>query len=264
MFRKSFLPFCICLMAKACVLLAYTPSVVHNYQDHVQNILIQLSRTQPEKVSFIPETQRWCLKNPRPEAISDKIRLQLQEAFYQDIERLCKIYGQKYLMAWEAIASKAARETFWGTSYLCNRANNYFGIRRMNKPWICESFGYCQTVMRKDPTLSEFVVFPDFEASLWMFIHTAYSAHFLDRLPDYGLKVGGAIIFERRNDIHYWEQDITGQSYAYQLIGASYTLEEILSTWSGHAGNNLCIECNLESDMRWVAKLRKTKNRVGH
>lgn len=232
-------------------------------QDSVQSVLRQLAKTNPEKVSFIVETYRWYLNNPRPEAVSDEIRIKLQDAFYYDIERLCKHYGQMYLMNWEAIASKAARETFWGTSYLCNRAFNYFGIRRMSKPWVCESFRFCRTVTLKDPAPSEFVVFSNFEASLWMFIHTAYSAHFLDRLPDYGLRVGGAIIYERRHGIHYWESAPDGHNFANQLSGHHYTLDEILHTWSGHEVNNLCVQCNKESDLNWVAKLRRAQGRVG-
>lgn len=237
-------------------------TIANNSQDSVQAVLRQLAKTHPEKVSFIVETYRWHLNNPRPEAVSDDVRIRLQDAFYYDIQQLCKFYGQKYLMNWEAIASKAARETFWGTSYLCNRAFNYFGIRRINKPWTCESFGFCQGVTLKDPTPSEFVVFSDFESSLWMFIHTAYSAHFLDRLPDYGLRVGGAIIFERQHGVHYWENNREGYYFADQLYDEHYTLEEIIYTWSGHEVNNLCVECSWESDMNWVGKLRMAQGRA--
>ena len=229
--------------------------------DSVQSILGELYRKRPDLVGFIPETQRYYLFVARAEAIPEKDYPRLQAAFLYDIGNQCRFYGERYLADWRVLASKAARETCWGTSYLCNRAFNYFGIRHNAKPWMCESFYFCQKLTRNDPYPAEFAMFPTFEASLWMFIHTMYSGHFLERLPDGGALVAEAIEFERMNQIHYWERTAYGINYQEQLKGLPYTAEELIYTWSGHPINNLCVDCNRATDLDWVARLEMAAQR---
>ncbi|MEZ5042153.1 MAG: hypothetical protein R2828_19810 [Saprospiraceae bacterium] len=230
--------------------------------DSVQSVLQALSISSPAMVSFIPETQRWSLKQPQPEAIEEALLLRLQDAFFHDFNEVCRFYGWRYLASWRTLMAKAARESFWGTSYLCNRTYNYFGIRTKAKPWMCESFGYCETVERNDPDLAAFTIFPNFEASLWMFIHTMYSTHYLERLPDMGSRVMGAIEFERRFGFHYWEGFHRGFTFPQELGSKYYSIEEIIATWSGHDINNLCVNCSRESDLLWVEKVNRTAGRI--
>ncbi len=230
--------------------------------DSVQSVLQEWAFTHPYMVAPVPETGRWHLLVPRSEAVTPEQLTRLQDAFYYDIVPLCKAYGEKYLADWRALASKAARETFWGASYLCNRTNNYFGIRQQAKPWICEAFFFCDKVTRNDPEPSDFASFPNFEASLWMFIHTMYSAHFLERLPDRGARIVDAIFFERMNGIHYWERTAYGISLGPQLRGPMYSAEELIYTWSEHPINNLCVNCSRETDREWVYKLIRADMRT--
>jgi hypothetical protein len=232
-------------------------------RDSVQAVLSALYQERPDLVGFIPETQRWYLFVARAEAIPPLYYLHLQDAFLHDISALCQEYGYRYLADWHALASKAARETCWGTSYLCNRALNYFGIRNTAKPWLCESFYFCETLTRNDPDPSDFAVFPTFEASLWMFVHTMYNRHFLERLPDQGARVAGAIEFERMNGIRYWEHTRYGIRYSPQLQGPLYTVEELTYTWSEHPINNLCVNCNRETDRDWANRLAQVYARHG-
>jgi hypothetical protein len=223
--------------------------------DSVQIFLYYLSLERPGMVGFIPETQRYYLLDPRREAVPEDVTIRLQDAFYYDFSGLCMAYGKFYLADWATIMSKAARESFWGASYLCNRANNYFGLRRNGKEWMCQVFGFCDTVIRNDPEPTPFVVFPSFATSLWMFMHTIYSRHYLMRLPDMGARVADAITFERRNGRHYWEADANDTYFVQQLIGPIYTPEELIYTWSEHPINNLCINCNRQTDREWVDKV---------
>lgn len=222
---------------------------------NVQGVLRAMAEYYPDKLGYIAETGRYYILVPRSEAVPEAWLVRIQEAFYADISGYCQQYGNKYLADWRALASKAARESFWGTSYLCNRINNYFGIRQKAKPWVCESFGFCEGYTRNDPQPSEFVSFPSFEASLWMFIHTMYSLHFLERLPDQGERVIDAIAFERMNGIHYWENTAYGISMGPQLKASLYTTEELIYTWSEHPINNLCVNCSRQTDREWVDKL---------
>ncbi len=215
----------------------------------------------PEKVSYIPETRRLYLVEPRASEVPEPFIQHLQDAFYYDVEPFCRLYGFKYLADWRALASKSARETFWGTSFICNRTFNYFGIWRKNKPWICETFGYCLTVSRRDIVPADFVVFTDFESSLWMFIHTIYSYHFLERLPDGGERVYDAIAFERTYGIPYWQENDYGAIYTFQLPDESYTARELIDTWSGHPINNLCANCSRKTDFYWVDQLLAIEDR---
>ncbi|MBK7873455.1 MAG: glucosaminidase domain-containing protein [Saprospiraceae bacterium] len=230
--------------------------------DQVQIILQKLAKSKPELVGYIPETGRAYLITPREEAVPAAFIPQLQDAFYKDAGELCKIYGQRYLADWRALLSKAARESFWGASYLCNRANNYFGIRSMNKSWACESFFFCETVLRNDPEPSDFIIFEDFESSLWMFIHTIYSDHFLERLPDYGTRVAQAIRKEREMSVHYWEFADYDIPFVRQLPAAAYTYDELIYTWSEHEINNLCVNCDRQTDRNWIAKVERAEKRV--
>ncbi|NET35055.1 MAG: glucosaminidase domain-containing protein [Cyanothece sp. SIO1E1] len=232
------------------------------FRDSVQVILEQFAQAAPEKVLFLQETQRWCLKEARAEAIDEAWLVQLQDAFYADIKAYCRFYGWRYLVNWRALLAKAARETFWGTSYLCNRTYNYFGIRAKAKPWICDSFGFCETIEKNDPDLAAFAIFPNFESSLWMFIHTIYSRHYLDRLPDLGSRVVGAIEFERRFGFHYWEGFDRGFTFPQELGSRQYSIEETLATWSGHEINNLCVNCSWETDLKWIEKVNRTAGRT--
>jgi hypothetical protein len=223
--------------------------------DSVQAVLKKMNEEHPALVGYLTETERYYLIYPRKDAVPEEQLIEIQDAFFADIEALCKVYSHRYLTDWRAMASKAARESFWGTSYLCNRTFNYFGIRHKAKPWICEAFNFCQSFVRNDPHPAEFAVFPNFEASLWVFIHTIYSSHFLERLPDGGARVADAIEFERVNGIKYWEKTPYGISYGAQIPGYPYTAKQLINTWSGHEINNLCVACSRESDLKWVHKL---------
>jgi len=229
---------------------------------NVQAVLFQVSQREPQLVDYIDETRRWYLVTPRAEAISEQLLLKLQNAFFQDVESACKFYGQKYLVDWKLLLAKSARESFWGASYLSNRAYNYFGIRRTNKDWACESFFFCDVVMRNDPEPAAFAIFEDFESSLWMFIHTIYSDHFLARLPDAGARVASAIRAERDMSIRYWEFADYDLDFPTQLPGVPYANEEIMYTWSGHAINNLCVNCDMQTDFNWIAKVDRAERRV--
>jgi len=246
-----------------CHVFADTRAQAYSYpEDSVQAILETLSQTKPKLVDFIPETQRWYLTRPRPDAVPEKILVQIQDAFYHDINTACRLYAWRYLLNWRALVAKAARESFWGTSFLCNRTFNYFGIRAKAKPWICSAFDFCASVERKDPKLAAFVVFPDFESSIWMFIHTIYSQHYLERLPDLGSRIMGAIEFERRFGFHYWEGYERGFTFPQELGSQYYSIEETLATWSGHEINNLCVDCSRESDLHWIEKVNRAAERV--
>lgn len=231
-------------------------------RDSVQIILAALAQAAPEKVLYLESTQRWCLKEARADAIDEDWLLLLQQAFYEDVKAHCRMYGWRYLVNWRALLAKAARETFWGTSFLCNHTSNYFGIRAKAKPWICDSFGFCETIEKNDPDLAAFAIFPNFEASLWMFIHTIYSRHYLDRLPDLGSRVVGAIEFERRFGFHYWEGFDRGFTFPPELGSRQYSIEETLATWTGHEINNLCVNCSWESDLKWIEKVNRTAGRT--
>lgn len=230
--------------------------------DSVQVLLRRLSRSSPELVGYIPETQRYYLLSPRRDALPEWLHTRLQDAFYYDIGETCRFYGWKYLADWRVLAGKCARETFWGTSFLCNRTFNYFGIWRKNKPWVCEVFNFCETFSKDDPAPTDFVVFPDFESSLWMFIHTIYSFHFLERLPDQGERVQEAINYERMYGTRYWAPNFYDRSFAYQLPGTVYTDEELIFSWSEHQKNNLCANCSRQSDRDWLAQLVSAAGRA--
>jgi hypothetical protein len=231
--------------------------------DSVQAVLHRLSRTSPNLVAYIPETGRLYLVDSRESVLDARLLHRLQDAFYYDINQWCKFYGEKYLMDWRVLVAKASRETCWGTSFLCNRANNYFGIRQRNKPWACDAFRYCEVVVRPDPEPAEFVVFPSFETSLWMFIHTTYSSHFLERLPDLGARVYEAIQMERRYGLHYWQLVNYGVMFPQQLLHGIYTSEDIIYTWSEHPINNLCLNCSRQTDREWVMKVQTAAYRAG-
>jgi len=243
-------------------LLGQIQEVAAPHRDSVQVILEQLAKEAPNKVLFLKETQRWYLKEARADAIDEKWLVHLQDAFYADVKNYCRLYGWRYLVSWRALLAKAARETFWGTSFLCNRTYNYFGIRAKAKPWICDSFGFCETIEKHDPDLAAFAVFSNFESSLWMFIHTIYSRHYLDRLPDLGSRVLGAIEFERRFGFHYWEGFERGFTFPQELGSRQYSIEETLATWSGYDINNLCVNCSWESDLRWIEKVNRAAGRT--
>lgn len=247
--KQTWLCLAICLFSSATTYAQATST------EAVQQWLQRLDASYPGLVGFIPETQRYYLVKPRRDVVPETWVASLQDAFFADIHQYCQAYGALYLADWRALASKTARETFWGTSYLCNRTFNYFGLRRKAKPWLCESFGYCDTLVRNDPEPAGFTVFPSFEASLWMFIHTIYNDHFLERLPDQGYRVVEAIYFERANGTHYWETSRYGLTYAPRLVGAPYTTNELIATWSGYPINNLCINCSFETDKKWVHKV---------
>lgn len=230
--------------------------------DSVQAILQQLSQIQGdfEVVNYIPETERWYLTMPHDE-VPENLLEDLRAAFLYDVEKYCKYYAWKYLLDWRVLVSKSARETFWGTSYLSNRARNYFGIRA-SKAWFCDDFQFCETVIRDDPDPRAFTVFPDFKSSLWMFIHTIYSPHYLERLPDGGSQVATAIAFEQKHQICYWKRTSTASFSTKQLAGASYTPEDIINTWSGYEINNFCLNCDRKSDLAWIDKIDNIVARV--
>jgi hypothetical protein len=223
--------------------------------DSVQVILSRLARIQSDAAAYIPETKRYYLLLT-PEEIPENVLESIQHAFYYDVSAFCKYYGWKYLLDWRVLASKAARETYWGTSYLSNRTFNYFGILSTGKPWACSTFKYCQTYTKNDPEPAPFVIFPNFEGSLWMFIHTIYSNHYLERLPDKGNKVKASIQHERETGVHYWQFPRKGNFFADQLMGNTYAAEEIIHTWSEHPINNLCVNCNRATDKIWVERVQ--------
>ena len=242
------------------LLLIASPAIIAsastmNSISQVQRVLEDMNKTYPDLVGFIPETNRYYLFYPKKDAVPMSELQRIQDAFFVDIREVCQNYSRLYLADWRALASKAARESFWGTSYLCNRTFNYFGIRLKAKPWICQSFMICETFAKNDPYPAHFSVFPDFETCLWIFIHTIYSDHFLERLPDMGARVKEVIEFERANGIHYWEKTAYGITYGNQIQGVTYTANEMIYTWSGHEINNLCVNCTRESDQRWIHKL---------
>lgn len=221
----------------------------------VQSFLAEIAERDPNKVSFILETRKWYLNQPRSGYLNEADETRLKAAFIEDIGQITKAFAWKYLLDWKLIAAKAARETFWGTSYLCNKAQNYFGIRTQSKPWACEVFGFCDGVVRNDPTPASFIAFPDYEASLWMFIHTIYNTHFLARYPDQGLSVKAAILYERKYGRHYWQGKGGVKQFAAQLSPQAYTALQTIKTWSGYKNNNLCIACDVKSDLNWISKV---------
>lgn len=228
----------------------------------VQEVLAEWAAVNPDHIQRVPETGRYYLLEARAEQTPEALQLALQEAFYQEHAPACQAYGRRYLLDWRLLLAKAARETFWGASKLCNRAQNYFGIRQAGKPWVCETFRYCETVSYRDPDYAAFAVFPNFEASLWMFIHTIYNGHYLARYPDYGDRVWPAIEFERRTGNPYWVPARDDYFYATQLPGNPYSFAETIYTWSGHPINNLCTNCDRASDHRWMSKLAIVEMRV--
>lgn len=230
--------------------------------DHVQQALAELETIAPGLVGHIEETRRRYIKVPRSSALPGRWQERLQDAFYKDAAAACQLYGKLYLADWRAILSKAARESFWGTSFLANRTFNYFGIRHNGKPWICKRLGFCAYHVRNDPAPASFVIFPNFEASAWAFMHTIYSGHFLARLPDGGIQVADAIQFERDHGIHYWDYTAKGQHYAELITGRPYSAQALIYTWSGHPINNLCVNCDRSSDWQWVEKIIRVENRT--
>lgn len=234
---------------------AHCSSELPAAQDSVQAVLRAWSVARPDLVGFVPDTGRWYALQPSRTYMPEAMVEAIQDAFYYDMAPIFIKYGWKYLADWHGLMSKAARETFWGSSYLCNAARNYFGIRISAKPWACETFRFCYYVNRNDPEPTEFIYFPDVESCLWMFVHTIYSPHYLARLPDGGAKVAGAIAFERAHGVHYWEQPPAAMPYAYHLEGEVYSAEEMLYTWSEHPINNFCLSCSRASDREWVYKV---------
>ncbi|TXB61782.1 glucosaminidase domain-containing protein [Phaeodactylibacter luteus] len=230
--------------------------------DTVQDVLARLSATAPQLVGWLPETSRFYLVTPRSSVLTDYWLKALQDAFFREHNELCRRYSYRYLCDWRALMAKAARESFWGTSYLCNRTFNYFGIRHAGKPWLCESLGYCRGFWRNDPEPAYFAVFPGFRESLWAFVHTIYSSHFLARLPDGGLRVLGAIQHEREHGLPYWSYTADGLPYAGQLDGVYYSLQSLIDSWSGHEINNLCLDCDRETDWHWVRQVEKVALRL--
>jgi len=230
--------------------------------DSVQHTLYLLAQKAPDLVGFIPETGRRYVLVPRSSTLPEHWVQRIQDAFFYDIQSLCKRYAQLYLADWRALASKAARESFWGCSYLSNRTFNYFGIRHRAKEWICDRLGYCGYVMRNDPEPAAFAVFPSFERSLWVFIHTIYSQHFLERLPDAGKQVVDAIAYERYYGRPYWAPPVDSPAFPNPLRGYPYTADEMIYTWSEHPINNLCINCSRATDRKWVNKIILAEDRA--
>lgn len=229
--------------------------------DSVQRALRLLALDAPQLVGFIPETGRHYIKVPRSSALPGQWQHRLQDAFFHDAAPACQLYGQLYLADWRALLSKAARESFWGCSFLANRTFNYFGIRHHGKPWLCSQLGFCEYHVRNDPRPAAFAIFPNFEASAWAFIHTIYSGHFLVRLPDGGIAVADAIQFERDHGIHYWEYTARGAHFTDLLRGNPYPAQALIYTWSGHPINNLCVNCDRASDWDWVQKVVRAAQR---
>lgn len=238
------------------LLSAYPFSKAHCQEDHVQIELKTLAKKNKKAVGYIEATNRYYLTLPF-KAVPEKVLQKLQVAFYKDIEAHCKYYGWKYLVDWKVLASKAARESFWGTSFLSNRTMNYFGIRHASKAWACETFNFCESYTKNDPEPADFIVFPNFKSSLWMFIHTMYSPHYLARLPDSGDRVIAVIEFERKHGSHYWKNSESNAAFTKQISGKPYTDEAIIYTWSEHPINNLCVNCNRATDRQWIKKLEQ-------
>lgn len=230
--------------------------------DRVQAVLKEWHRLRPDLVGLLPEQQRYYLLKAGSAGTPEELIRAVQEAFYLDYSPVCQQYGNRYLLDWPTLLAKAARETFWGTSLLSNRARNYFGLRTRSKEWMCSSFSYCSSVSYRDPEPAEFAVFPNFEASLWMFIHTIYAAHYLERLPDRGERVVEAILYEKRTGHPYWRPRPGGQLLTFQLPGRPYRSEEMIYTWSGHEMNNLCINCDRQSDWDWVGQVLRVAERL--
>lgn len=230
--------------------------------DSVQQVLAHLAtfKNANDLVDYLPETQRWYLTLPHSE-VSDHLLTKLQDAFLYDVESYCQYYAWKYSIDWRVLASKAARESFWGTSYLANRSLNFFGIRLANKEWACSIFGFCESIEKDDPMPADFIIFPNFDASLWMFVHTIYSPHYLARLPDKGAAVAAAIEFERQHGVHYWQYSSAGDIFAQQLYNYAYSPKTIINSWSGYEINNLCVDCSRESDLKWLAKIERAIER---
>jgi hypothetical protein len=231
-------------------------------EDSVQVVLRTWVAKRPDLVGYIPSTGRWYALKPSREHVPDAMADALQDAFFYDVAPICLKYGWRYLADWRVLMAKAARESFWGASYLSNAARNYFGIRHTAKPWACNTFGFCDAIVRDDPDPTSFIVFPDAESSFWLFMHTIYSPHYLERLPDAGARVTAAIAFERTHGVHYWEKNARGRSFAASLLGEAYTSEELIYTWSEHPVNNYCVNCSRQSDMDWVGKVDVVIERV--
>ncbi len=245
------------LCRAAPIALAQTPAA-----PTVQGVLAKWAAVNPDKFGQVAETGRYYLLEAKPEQTPEALQRELQEAFYREYAPVCKQYGERYLLDWRLLLAKAARETFWGASQLCSRGQNYFGIRASNKPWICAQFRYCGTLSYYDPDYAAFATFPNFEASLWMFIHTIYSGHYLARYPDFGDRVLAAIEFERRTGNPYWIPAPDDYFFATQLPGNPYTPSETIYTWSEHPINNLCTSCDRASDHRWINKLVAVELRI--
>lgn len=231
-------------------------------EDSVQVVLRTWAELHPDLVGFIPSTGRWYALKPSGDQVPEAMLDALQDAFFYDVAPICLKYGWRYLADWRTLMAKAARESFWGASYLSNAARNYFGIRHTAKPWACQTFGFCESIVKNDPEPTRFVVFPDVESSFWLFIHTIYSPHYMERLPDEGSRIADAIAFERTHGIHYWEETPDGLSFAMFLLGDAYASEELIFTWSEHPVNNYCINCSRQSDMDWVGKVDTVIGRV--
>ncbi len=227
----------------------------------VQSVLESWYRARPDLMERLPNG-RLHLKRARAESTPPELEAALQEAFYQEHMPMCVEYGRRYLIDWHLLLAKAARETYWGSSKLSNLARNYYGIRLGAKEWICRSFGYCQVSDHFDPEPTYFFMFDGFESSLWMFIHTIYSRHFLERLPDGGTRVALAIEYERRTGRHYWMDGPDAPAFTWQLAGAPYANEEVITTWSGYSMNNLCVECDPHSDLDWINKVHRVEVRM--
>lgn len=249
-----------CVGSLGTVALAQSP--VSPAPPTVQDVLAKWAAVNPDKFGQVTETGRYYLLEAKPAQTPEALQLELQEAFYREYAPACQQYGQRYLLDWRLLLAKAARETFWGASQLCNRGQNFFGIRTAGKPWICEQFRYCGTLNYYDPDYAAFATFPNFEASLWMFIHTIYSGHYLARYPDYGARVWPAIEFERRTGNPYWVPAQDDYFYATQLPGNPYSRSETIYTWSEHPINNLCASCDRASDHRWLNKLAAIEMRI--
>lgn len=253
-----------CTMLVVCCLscLSLWGQLPNRSSETVQDVLEGWYKRRPELMERL-YNGRLCLKSARAERTPPALEQALKEAFYQENAPLCREYGRRYLLDWRLLLAKSARETYWGSSRLCNSATNYFGIRVASKEWMCEVFEYCEAVEYTDPDLAYFYVFDDFEDSLWMFIHTIYNRHFLERLPDAGARVTQAIEFERRSGWPYWNAPSDEPFHALQLPGAPYTSAAIIDTWSGYPINNLCVQCDPQSDHDWIAKVQRVEAQLG-
>ncbi len=228
----------------------------------VQDVLEGWYGNRPDIIERLPNG-RFCLKSARSATTPTALEEALKEAFYLEHADLCKEYGRRYLLDWRLLLAKAARETYWGSSRLCNNASNYFGIRVASKEWMCDRFEYCEAVSYRDPEHTYFYVFDDFEDSLWMFIHTIYNRHFLERLPDAGERVVRAIDYERRTGWPYWDAPVDEPFFALQLPGVPYSSDSVINTWSGYPINNLCVQCDPRSDHEWIARVHSVESQLG-